>query len=76
MTQDKQKCEKRDELKIAMDKVYAIGFRNGGIEMKSKILKKINRDWSLIAIKRPMDLVMKILKIIDKLPVPSAKRLK
>ena len=38
------------ELKRVMDKIYTTGFRNGRIDMKNKILKQINRDWSLLPI--------------------------
>lgn len=37
-----------EELKKGLDEVYAVGFRNGQIEMRNKILKSINRDWRLI----------------------------
>lgn len=58
-----------EELKAYLDKVYAIGFKNGQIEMKNKVLKKINRDWDLILIKKPMDLIMEILKKVNKIPL-------
>jgi len=32
-----------EELKKITDEIYNIGFKNGGIEMKNKILKTINR---------------------------------
>jgi hypothetical protein len=54
------------ELKAYLDKVYAIGFKNGQIEMKNKVLVKINRDWDLVAIKQPIDLIMEIIKKVDK----------
>jgi len=50
------------ELKEAMDKVYSVGFKNGQIFMKSKILKALNRDWSLITDPR---LLIRILKKIN-----------
>lgn len=56
----------KDTKEIA-DKIYAIGFKNGQIEMKNKVLKTINRDWDLITIKRPMDLIMRVLKTVNKL---------
>ena len=55
------------EWKEAADKIYAIGFRNGQIEMKNKVLMKINRDWSLVTIRQPMDLIMEILKKVNKI---------
>lgn len=68
---------KEKELKTAMDRVYAIGFKNGQIEMKNKILKKINRDWKIVVIKNPMDLIMHILKSVNRiklsLPTPVTK---
>jgi hypothetical protein len=33
-----------EELKKYLDKVYAIGFKNGQIEMKNRVLIKINVD--------------------------------
>lgn len=56
-----------EEDKKIVDEIYEIGVKNGGIEMKNKILKKINRDWTLVTIKKPMDLIIKILKIINKI---------
>lgn len=50
------------ELEEALDKVYAVGFKNGQIAMKNKILKAINRDWTFAA---PM--TIKILKKIQSL---------
>ena len=67
-----KKCTDK-ETKKAADLIYNIGFRNGQIEMKSKILKKINRDWTLITIKQPMDLVMKILKNVNKIRLTGDK---
>lgn len=61
------------ETKEIADKIYAVGFRNGQIAMRSKILKKINRDWSLVATKKPMDLIMKIMKIIDKISISKSQ---
>lgn len=62
----------KEELKEAMDKVYAIGFKNGQIAMKNKVLRKINHDWSLFT---PQDLkiAMKIMKKINtiRLTAPS-----
>lgn len=46
--------------KEVADEIYTIGFKNGQIEMKSKILKTINQDWSLAG-----DITMKILKKIN-----------
>jgi hypothetical protein len=51
------------ETKKIADKIYKVGVKNGGILMKNKILKKLNRDWTL----RPIDTVIKILKIINKI---------
>ena len=51
------------------EKVYAIGFKNGQIEMKNKVLIKINRDWDLVTIKRPMDFIMEILEKVNKIPL-------
>lgn len=68
--ENKRKVEK--ETKKILDKVYVAGFRNGQIEMKNSVLKKINRDWTLITIRPPMDLVMKILKMVDKIKLKAA----
>ena len=57
---------REEEFKKYIDKIYNIGLKNGGIEMKNKILKKINRDYSLVCIKNPIDLIVKILKVINK----------
>jgi len=53
-----------EELKEAMDEVYAIGFKNGQIEMRNKILKSINRDWSLIP---HASVIVKVMKKINRL---------
>lgn len=58
-----------EETKKIADKIYAVGFRNGQIDMKNKVLKKINRDWTLITIKPPMDLIMKVLKMVNKIKI-------
>jgi len=52
------------ELKEGLDEVYAIGFKNGQIEMRNKILKYINRDYSLIT---NAELMIKLMKKISKL---------
>lgn len=57
----------QDELKRNLDKIYKVGFKNGQIEMKNKVLKKINRNWNLLRIKNPLDLAIEIIKIIDKI---------
>lgn len=41
--------------------------------MKNKILKTINRDWSLVTM-RGMDLVMKVLKTVNKIRLTSAPK--
>ncbi len=56
-----------EELKEGMDKVYAIGFKNGRIDMKNKILKSLNRDWKLFSSFTQVDLLIDILKKIQKL---------
>lgn len=53
-----------------LDEVYSIGFRNGQIEMRNKVLKSINRDWSLI---RDVDLLIKVMKKINKLRLSKPK---
>ena len=64
------------QVKEFADKVYAIGFKNGQIEMKNKVLKSINRDWNLVGIKKPMDLIMTILKKVNKLSVSGTRMIK
>ena len=63
-------------VKEVADKIYAVGFKNGQIEMKNKVLKNINRDWNLITIKPPMDLIVTILKKVNKIKVtlPSKRK--
>lgn len=54
------------ELKAKLDEVYNIGFKNGRIEMKNKILKSINRDWNLFPPSQ-VNLLIKVLKKINRL---------
>ena len=58
----------REQLEVEKiaDRIYNVGFRNGQIDMQSKVLKKINRDWSLLALK-PTALIMQILKSVNKI---------
>ncbi len=58
------------ELKIYMDKIYSIGFKNGQICMKNKIMKFINRDWTLFP---DLEIVVKILKKINKIGISKSK---
>lgn len=59
-------------LKDQLDDVYSIGFKNGGLEMKNKILKALNRDWNLWGFKKEnVDLCIKVLKKINKLTPPK-----
>ena len=55
------------------DKIYTIGFRNGQVAMRNRVLQKINHDWTLVTIKPPMDLIMKILKNVSKIRINSPK---
>lgn len=50
------------EAKKIADKIYKVGLKNGSILMKNKILKRLNRDWTL-----PVNLMIKVLKIINKI---------
>lgn len=50
--------------KEELDEIYSIGFRNGQIEMRNKVLKSINRDWNLLP---NADLMVKLMKKINKL---------
>jgi hypothetical protein len=57
-----------EELKKYLDEVYAIGFKDGQIEMKNRVLMKINRDVKFwIGVKA--DYVVDLLKTINKLPL-------
>lgn len=58
----------KKETKEILDKVYAVGFRNGQIEMQNEVLKTINRDFTLISL-RPIDLIMKVLKIVNEVKI-------
>jgi len=59
---------KEEELKKYLDKVYAIGFKNGQIEMRNRVLMKINRGVKFwIGVKA--DYVVNLLKTINKLPL-------
>jgi hypothetical protein len=53
-----------EDIKKDLDHVYDVGFKNGQIEMRNKILKSINRDWSLIP---NADIVIKLMKKISRL---------
>ncbi len=53
-----------EEIKKYLDEVYAVGFKNGQIEMRNKILKSINRDWSLVA---HVDVMVKLMKKINRI---------
>ena len=56
-----------EEIKKGLDKVYAVGVKNGRILMKNKILKSLNRDWKLFCGVDEMRLMVQILKKINKL---------
>lgn len=55
------------EMKKYLDEVYEVGLKNGRIEMKNKILKSLNRDWKLFKNKAEFDLMVKILKKVNRL---------
>lgn len=63
------------EIKECLDQVYAVGFKNGQIEMKSKILKSLNRDWKLFGTFPEATLLIKILKKINRLKLSIEARL-
>ena len=60
---------KEEELKEYMDKVYAVGFKNGQIEMKNRVLMKLNRDVNFWTSVRNADFLVTLLKKINKLPL-------
>lgn len=53
-----------------LDEIYSIGFRNGQIEMRNKVLKSINRDWSLLP---DAALMVKLMKKVNKLHLSKPK---
>jgi hypothetical protein len=53
-----------EDIKKGLDDVYSVGFKNGQIEMRNKILKSINRDWSLIP---DAGLMVKLMKKISRI---------
>lgn len=53
--------------KQKLDEVYNIGLRNGGIDMKNKVLKSLNRDWKLFTTASELKLLVKVLKKINRL---------
>lgn len=55
------------EIKKYLDKVYMVGLKNGGIIMKNKILKSINRDWHLFCTRDELKIMVKLLKKISKI---------
>lgn len=57
---------KKADLKEAMDKVYAAGFKNGQIEMRNNVLKLINRDYSVFDL-RGVKLGVYYMKKINKI---------
>jgi hypothetical protein len=61
-----------EKIKKAMDEVYAVGFKNGGISMKNKILKRLNTDWKMFRTKPEMDILIKVLKKINRLTIPKS----
>lgn len=56
------------EIKKGLDEVYAVGFKNGQIEMRNKILKSINRDVSLLP---NASLMVKLMKKINRLKLSN-----
>ncbi len=59
------------ETKKIADEIYAVGFRNGQIDMKNRVLKKINRDWSLVTMTKPFEAPMRIMRMINRIKVSS-----
>ena len=53
-----------------LDGIYSVGFKNGQIEMRNKVLKSINRDYSLLP---NADLMIKLMKKINKLRLSKPK---
>lgn len=59
-------------LKKSADKIYAMGYRNGQIEMKNRVLKLVNRDWTIVG-KSAVDTAMYFLKKINKARITPAE---
>ena len=57
-----------EELKKYMDKVYAVGFKNGQIEMRNRVLMKINRTVKFW-LGGSASMMVDLLKTINKLPL-------
>lgn len=49
-----------------LEKLYSLGVQHGSLEMKNKILKALNKDVKLFTTTQECDLLIKILKKIDK----------
>lgn len=60
---------KEEELKKYMEEVYLIGFKNGQIEMKNRVLIKLNRDVNFWTSKNNANFLVTLLKTINKLPL-------
>lgn len=60
-------AKKKEQWKIYADEIYNVGFKNGRIEMKNKIIKKINQNWLFVTIKDPFTLIVAIMKFISKI---------
>ncbi len=58
-----------EELKKYLDEVYAVGFKNGQIEMKNRVLMKLNRDVNFWTSVKSADFLVYLLKKINKLPL-------
>ena len=59
--------EEEKYLQQRMDEVYAIGFKNGQIEMQNRVLKLINTDLDIMAIRNSVDVAMHFIKRIKKM---------
>lgn len=52
-----------------LERLYSLGIQHGSLEMKNKILKALNRDVKMFRTTQECDLLIKILKKIDKIKV-------
>ncbi len=59
--------ERINNLKKLTDPIYEVGKEHGRVEMKNLILKKLNTDIKLFYIKSTAELIVTILKKIDKI---------
>ncbi len=65
-TKGTKKGEKEGFKQVASN-IYFVGVKNGGILMKNRILRGLNRDWKLFTTKAELDLLVKVMKKINRI---------